>query len=140
MKARNGAGAKGAQEGGNVNDQTTGNKSIGVSDWWTKQYEEAQAEMERNLRWSWVEPAVWTTRMLIALNKGVKGGKWFSLIDKVYALPNLSAAFAKVKAKDGAAGGKHRTKRMYGEKLERKNQRMAGSFEGGQNTPPTTKR
>jgi len=104
MKARNGAGAKGAQEGGNVNDQTTGNKSIGVSDWWTKQYEEAQAEMERNLRWSWVEPAVWTTRMLIALNKGVKGGKWFSLIDKVYALPNLSAAFAKVKAKDGAAG------------------------------------
>ena len=37
-------------------------------------------------RWAWVEPSVWTERMLMALEKGVKGGKWFSLIDKVYAL------------------------------------------------------
>ena len=34
-------------------------------------------------RWSWVEPSVWTARMLTALETGVKGGKWFSLIDKV---------------------------------------------------------
>ena len=101
---RNRAGAKGAQEGGDVNDQTTGNKSKKVSDWWTKQFEEAQAEIERYLHWSWVEPAVWTTRMLTALEKGIKGGKWFSLIDKVYAHPNLLAAFAKVKANKGAAG------------------------------------
>lgn len=26
-------------------------------------------------RWPWVEPAVWTDRMLAALEKGVKGGK-----------------------------------------------------------------
>jgi len=26
--------------------------------------------------WSWVEPAVWTERMLSALETGVKGGKW----------------------------------------------------------------
>jgi hypothetical protein len=31
-------------------------------------------------RWSWVEPTVWTERMLTALDQGVKGGKWFSLI------------------------------------------------------------
>ncbi|MBO0857344.1 MAG: hypothetical protein J2P21_02600 [Chloracidobacterium sp.] len=31
MKARNGAGAKGAQEGGDVSDQTKGNKSKEVS-------------------------------------------------------------------------------------------------------------
>ena len=30
-----------------------------------------------------VEPKVWTERMLTALEQGVKGGKWFSLIDKV---------------------------------------------------------
>lgn len=30
-------------------------------------------------RWSWVEPDVWTERMLTALEEGVKGGKWFSL-------------------------------------------------------------
>jgi hypothetical protein len=33
--------------------------------------------------WSWVEASVWNERMLAALGNGVKGGKWFSLIDKV---------------------------------------------------------
>ena len=32
---------------------------------------------------SWVEASVWTERMVAALDNGVKGGKWFSLIDKV---------------------------------------------------------
>jgi hypothetical protein len=32
-------------------------------------------------RWEWTEPSVWTENMLTALEKGVKGGKWFSLID-----------------------------------------------------------
>jgi hypothetical protein len=27
--------------------------------------------------------------MLTALETGIKGGKWFSLIDKVYTMPNL---------------------------------------------------
>ena len=27
-------------------------------------------------RWWWVEPTVWTQRMLTALEKGVKGGMW----------------------------------------------------------------
>jgi RNA-directed DNA polymerase len=27
-------------------------------------------------RWAWVEPAVWTERMLTALEQGVKGGVW----------------------------------------------------------------
>ena len=34
---------------------------------------EAEARRER---WGWVEPTVWTDRMLAALEKGVKGGKW----------------------------------------------------------------
>lgn len=55
-------------------------------------------------RWSWVEPTAWTERMLTALEAGVKGGRWFSLIDKV-ALPRvLRAAFARVKANRGSAG------------------------------------
>ena len=29
---------------------------------------------EIRARWSWVEPCVWTDRMLTALEKGVKGG------------------------------------------------------------------
>src|ERR1022692_872318 len=55
-------------------------------------------------RWEWVESCVWTERMLTALEEGVKGGVWFSLNDKMYAPPTLRAAFAKVKANQGAAG------------------------------------
>ena len=42
---------------------------------------------------SWVETSVWTDRMLAALGNGVRGGKWHSLIDKVYALETLRAAW-----------------------------------------------
>ncbi len=58
-------------------------------------------------RWIWVEPSVWTERMLTALEQGVRGGVWFSLIDKVYSIHNLWAAWAKVHANRGAAGVDH---------------------------------
>jgi hypothetical protein len=31
---------------------------------------------------SWVEESIWTERMLTVLGNGMKGGKWFSLMDK----------------------------------------------------------
>src|SRR6266540_187401 len=68
-------------------------------------------------RWAWTEPAVWTERMLTALEAGVKGGKWFSLMDKVYALGNLRSAFAEVKANGGAAGVDHQTVEMFEQHL-----------------------
>jgi RNA-directed DNA polymerase len=55
-------------------------------------------------RWWWVERCVWSERMLSTLEKGVKGGKWFSLIDKVYSPANLHRACDKVCANRGAAG------------------------------------
>lgn len=58
-------------------------------------------------RWSWVEPSVWTEPMLAALSNGVKGGVWYSLIDKVYSRANLTAAAIKVTANKGAAGVDH---------------------------------
>ncbi|MCF6150123.1 MAG: group II intron reverse transcriptase/maturase [Candidatus Kuenenia sp.] len=42
--------------------------------------------------------------MLTALEKGVKGGKWFSLVDKVYSSENLRASWEKVRSNKGAAG------------------------------------
>lgn len=54
--------------------------------------------------WSWVEASVWTDRMLAALGNGVKGGKWHSLIDKVYAPHTLWASWRRVAANRGAAG------------------------------------
>src|SRR6516225_4733114 len=54
--------------------------------------------------WSWVEDTVWTERMVSALVNGVKGGRWYSLMDKVFAPDTLEAAWEKVLANDGAAG------------------------------------
>lgn len=53
---------------------------------------------------SWVEASVWTERMVSALDNGVKGGRWYSLMDKVCASATLAAAWAKVRANKGAAG------------------------------------
>jgi RNA-directed DNA polymerase len=55
-------------------------------------------------KWDWVEAQVWTERMLAALVNGVKGGKWYSLIDKVYNRQTLKAAWKRVAANRGAAG------------------------------------
>lgn len=55
-------------------------------------------------RWGWVERAVWTERMLEALERGVRGGKWHSLYDKVYGLKNLKVAWQRVKANRGGGG------------------------------------
>ena len=64
-------------------------------------------------RWPWVEPDVWTDRMLSALETGVKGGVWFSLIDKVYRRANLESAVRKVIANKGAPGVDRVTVEQY---------------------------
>jgi RNA-directed DNA polymerase len=50
--------------------------------------------------------------MVAALENGVRGGRWYSLMDKVYAPATLSAAWARVRANGGAAG-------VDGESIER---------------------
>jgi RNA-directed DNA polymerase len=50
--------------------------------------------------------------MVAALENGVKGGRWYSLMDKVYAPATLAAAWARVRANGGAAG-------VDGESIER---------------------
>ena len=69
-------------------------------------------------RWAWTAPEVWTDRMLTALEQGVRGGRWYTLMDKVYALPTLRAAFARVKANRGAAGVDQVTVAMYEARLD----------------------
>jgi RNA-directed DNA polymerase len=75
--------------------------------------EGATRDGDIQLRWSWVEPRVWTERMLTALEAGVKGGKWFSLIDKVHSVRTLHAAFSQVAANKGAAGVDHVTVEIF---------------------------
>ena len=57
----------------------------------------------------WANPTVWTDRMLTTLEQGVRGGRWHTLIDKVYAPINLFAASANVIGSRGAAGVDHQT-------------------------------
>jgi len=44
--------------------------------------EEDRVRWTRRLKWKWSEALIWNDSMLAALGNGVKGGKWFSLIDK----------------------------------------------------------
>ena len=61
-------------------------------------------ERDVDARWAWTEPAVWTERMVDALEGGVKGGKWHSLIDKVWAERTLNAAWRRVERNGGSSG------------------------------------
>ena len=91
-------------------------------------------------RWSWVEPSVWTDRMLTTLEIGVKGGRWFSLIDKVYSPENLRASFKKVYANKGSAGVDHQTVGMYKKNLENNISKVSLSLKEGSYKPQKIKR
>lgn len=66
--------------------------------------DEDRARWARQIKWEWAEASIWTETMLIALENGVKGRKWFSLIDKAYRRSTLEAAWQRVRANKGAAG------------------------------------
>lgn len=55
-------------------------------------------------RWPWAERAIWTERMLEVLETGPKGGRWYSLKDKVFAVKTLTVAWGRVLSNHGAAG------------------------------------
>lgn len=95
---------------------------------------------EIRVRWAWTEPAVWTDRMLAALEDGVKGDVWFSLMDKVYKLANLRAAFAEVKANRGGAGVDHQSIEQYEEHLEANLQDLHERLKDGSYRPSAIKR
>jgi len=133
-KGRNGPGAKGAQEGGDVPHepkQATPDVVPG---------KRATPAGEIRVRWAWVEAEVWTERMLTALEQGVIGGKWFSLMDKVYALPNLRQAFARVKANDGAPGVDQVTVKEFERHLEANLEELARSLKDGSYRPQAIRR
>jgi RNA-directed DNA polymerase len=78
--------------------------------------------------------------MLAALDTGVKGGKWFSLIDKVYSLRNLRSAFAKVKRNHGGAGVDRVPIEVFEAHLEENLERVAKSLREGTYQPQAVRR
>lgn len=91
-------------------------------------------------RWSWTEPAVWTERMLTALETGVKGGVWFSLIDKVWSERNLYASYGEVAANEGAAGVDHVTVEVFGNNLDANVANLTTQLRGGVYEPQAIRR
>jgi len=127
--------SEGAQEGGGVRTETRETRPAPVP-----RYTGATQAGEVRARWAWTEPAVWTERMLTALERGVQGGVWFSLIDKVFSLPNLLAAFVKVKANGGAAGCDHQTIARYEDDLDGNLRNLSEQLRSGAYEPQRIRR
>jgi RNA-directed DNA polymerase len=135
MKLRNWSRAKGTQEGRDVKIDIRQTTLFPLSQ---------MTNTNRNTYtppWEWVEASVWTPRMLAALEtNGVRGGKWHSLIDKVYALPNLRAAWTEVRANKGAAGVDHQTIEHCERDLEANLERLAEQLRDGSYVPQAVRR
>jgi len=102
--------------------------------------EEDRARWARQLKWEWVEASIWTETMLTALENGVKGGKWFSLIDKVYRQDTLETAWQKVRAKKGAAGIDGITISKFESQKEKYLMELEHELKTGTYLPETVKR
>jgi len=90
--------------------------------------------------WTWVEATVWSERMLAALENGVKGGKWFSLIDKVYRTQTLRAAWDKVRDNGGAAGVDGQSVEKFAARAEKYLEELEQALKTGAYRPEPIKR
>jgi len=78
--------------------------------------------------------------MLTALEQGVKGGVWFSLIDKVCAERNLLASAAKVADNGGKPGIDHVTVEAFGDDLAANVAKLSAALRGGSYEPQAIRR
>ena len=103
--------------------------------------ERAKQEAETRPRdWSWVETSIWTERMLAALDNGVKGSKWFSLIDKVARVDTLHSAWEKVARNRGAAGVDGQSAEKFARRAETYLKELEDSLRQGDYRPQPVKR
>jgi RNA-directed DNA polymerase len=120
------------QEGGDVTSERSGQKPAGVPQTANRAGEVRTA--------TWAEPTVWTERMLAALEQGVKGGKWYSLIDKLHPEATLRAAFAQVHANQGAAGVDHVSVGHYAKELDANLRSLSEELRTGSYRPQQIRR
>lgn len=91
-------------------------------------------------RWPWVEARVWTERMLEALERGVKGGKWHSLIDKVHRGDNLQAAWHEVHKRKGCGGVDKVSLHQFEHHLEQRLEKLSTELQSGTYEPQSVLR
>jgi RNA-directed DNA polymerase len=100
----------------------------------------AQQGGDIRARWAWVEPEVWTERMLATLETGIEGGKWFRLIDKVWSPKTLARSLQKVVAKGGSAGIDNQSGSQVAKHREQTIQKLEQELRTNQYQPQAVKR
>jgi RNA-directed DNA polymerase len=78
--------------------------------------------------------------MLATLVRGIKGGKWFSLVDKVWKMENLQSALQSVVRNKGAAGVDGKKAEQYLLESPERLLRVQAMLKAGQYTPQPVKR
>src|ERR1700740_2367090 len=91
-------------------------------------------------RWQWVERSVWTDRMLRTLERGIEGGKWFALIDKVYRIANLQSALNKVGRNGGSPGVDGQSIEKFEAQEEQQLQQLSQELQNRSYRPQAVKR
>jgi len=89
----------------------------------------------------WAHRAVWTDRMLTTLLEDkVRGGRWHTLIDKVYSELNLFCSAGKVLGKQGAAGVDRQTVEDFAEHEREELQWLQTQLREGTYAPSAVRR
>jgi RNA-directed DNA polymerase len=83
---------------------------------------------------------IWTKAMLAALQIGVKGGKWHSLIDKVSRLETLRLGWAQVERNAGAAGVDRMSVERFAQAQDVYLAELAGALRDGSYAPQPVRR
>ena len=78
--------------------------------------------------------------MVSALDNGVKGGNWYSLMDKAVRAPVLLAAWNKVASNKGAAGVDRQSVERFAAHSERYLSELASALKAGSYRPQAVKR
>ena len=84
--------------------------------------------------------SIWTDAMLAALQNGVKGGKWHSLIDKVFRLETLALGWAQVEKNAGAAGVDRMSVERFAQARDRYLAELAHALQDGSYRPQPVRR
>lgn len=91
-------------------------------------------------QWEWTEASVWTERMLATLERGITGGKWFSLMDKVWKMENLQRAVKKVAEGKSPKKPDGRRCRQYAEQSAKRLPALQRSIRNAEYQPQPAKR
>jgi len=91
-------------------------------------------------QWGWTEAAVWSERMLATLERGILGGKWYSLMDKVWKMANLQRAVERVAQGKSTKKADGRKCRRYAEQSAQRLPPLQAQLQNGQYQPKPVQR